>query len=224
MRGPRYWPQALVSAGRDGSLDALYKTQTLFVQRKAGALPYAHDPSGGLRGHLRTACLHYSLLFLAAAGRVYLLCAWEVPCLTGRLPGGRACTCWLQYAAQRSTAALAFPAAPGSSRSLALPMLPAGVRSLLSHMFFRGGGAGEGGLDLVNLCATFGSDPFITSFAQVHRLILCLSVHARTWGFMRCVWGCACVRVWCVLVVVGTLLAHGTRASGLHSFMAGCAA
>ncbi len=33
-------------------------------------------------------------------------------------------------------------------------------------MFHRGG-AGEGGFDLVNLCATFGSDPFITSFAQV---------------------------------------------------------
>ena len=37
---------------------------------------------------------------------------------------------------------------------------------MLSRMFQRGG-ADEGGADLVNLCATFGSDPFINSFAQV---------------------------------------------------------
>ncbi|GAB4821235.1 hypothetical protein N2152v2_008281 [Parachlorella kessleri] len=85
VKGPRYWPQVLTSAGKGRSLDALYKTQTLFVQRKAGALPYASDPTG--------------------------------------------------------------------------------VRSLLSRMFQRGG-ADEGGADLVNLCATFGSDPFINQFAQ----------------------------------------------------------
>ncbi len=48
VKGPRYWPQLLVSTGKEGGgLGALYKTQTLFVQRKAGALPYANDPSGG---------------------------------------------------------------------------------------------------------------------------------------------------------------------------------
>lgn len=48
VKGPRYWPQLLAAgAGREGGLAALYKTQTLFVQRKAGALPYATDPSGG---------------------------------------------------------------------------------------------------------------------------------------------------------------------------------
>lgn len=54
VKGPRYWQQQLVPGGRGGrsgrqgpSLAALYATRTLFVQRKAGALPYADDPSGG---------------------------------------------------------------------------------------------------------------------------------------------------------------------------------
>lgn len=52
VTGPRYWHQQLltrqgaVGSGRGPSLDALYATRTLFVQRKAGALPYADDPSG----------------------------------------------------------------------------------------------------------------------------------------------------------------------------------
>lgn len=57
IKGPRYWQQQLVAAGLGGrgrrqgpSLAALYATRTLFVQRKAGALPYADDPSGGLAG------------------------------------------------------------------------------------------------------------------------------------------------------------------------------
>lgn len=52
-----------------------------------------------------------------------------------------------------------------------------GVRSLLSRMVHHAGGSSPGasppggsgadGFDLVNLCSTFGSDPSITSFAQV---------------------------------------------------------
>ncbi|PSC69420.1 anaphase-promoting complex subunit 1 isoform X2 isoform B [Micractinium conductrix] len=106
VTGPRYWHQQLLaqrgsgrSGGRGPSLSALYSTRTLFVQRKAGALPYADDPTG--------------------------------------------------------------------------------VRSLLSRMAHHhggassdGGGAGagaavEGSFDLVHLCATFGSDPSIMSFAQL---------------------------------------------------------
>jgi hypothetical protein len=52
VTGPRYWHQLLAAQqGAEGSgcgpsLAALYATRTLFVQRKAGALPYADDPSG----------------------------------------------------------------------------------------------------------------------------------------------------------------------------------
>lgn len=52
VTGPRYWHQQLLATqgskgqGRGPSLAALYATRTLFVQRKAGALPYADDPSG----------------------------------------------------------------------------------------------------------------------------------------------------------------------------------
>ena len=50
VTGPRYWHQLLAreagSRSSGPSLDALYRTRTLFVQRKAGALPYADDPSG----------------------------------------------------------------------------------------------------------------------------------------------------------------------------------
>ena len=50
VTGPRYWHQLLAQQaagrGRGPSLAALYSTRTLFVQRKAGALPYADDPSG----------------------------------------------------------------------------------------------------------------------------------------------------------------------------------
>jgi hypothetical protein len=48
----------------------------------------------------------------------------------------------------------------------------AGVRSLLSRMFHAKGSCGSKDeaaaerFDLVHLCATFGSDPFVTSFAQ----------------------------------------------------------
>ena len=45
----------------------------------------------------------------------------------------------------------------------------AGVRSLLSRMVHHGGNnssASEDSFDLVNLCSTFGSDPFVMSFAQ----------------------------------------------------------
>lgn len=55
VTGPRYWHQLLEAPGAGGrsgrqgpSLAALYATRTLFVQRKAGALPYADDPSGEL--------------------------------------------------------------------------------------------------------------------------------------------------------------------------------
>ncbi len=49
MCGPRYWQQRLavgsgVSCG--GPLASLFRTRTLFVQRKSGALSYMHDPSG----------------------------------------------------------------------------------------------------------------------------------------------------------------------------------
>lgn len=58
VKGPRYWPQLLLSGGKGGGLDALYKTQTLFVQRKAGALPYANDPSGvGVWGRCGALCM-----------------------------------------------------------------------------------------------------------------------------------------------------------------------
>ncbi|KAL4443950.1 hypothetical protein ABPG75_011687 [Micractinium tetrahymenae] len=98
VKGPRYWQQQLVAAGLGGrggrhspSLATLYATRTLFVQRKAGALPYADDPSG--------------------------------------------------------------------------------VRSVLSRMaHHQGGGSGTDGnesFELVHLCATFGSDPFVMSFAQL---------------------------------------------------------
>ena len=62
-----------------------------------------------------------------------------------------------------------------------LPSSHPGVRSLLSRMAHHhggassdGGGAGagaavEGSFDLVHLCATFGSDPSIMSFAQASR-------------------------------------------------------
>jgi hypothetical protein len=44
----------------------------------------------------------------------------------------------------------------------------AGVRSLLSRMVHHQQGAGGAySFDLVNLCTTFGSDPFVMSFAQV---------------------------------------------------------
>lgn len=95
VTGPRYWHQLLLpqgGAGRGPSLSALYATRTLFVQRKAGALPYADDPSG--------------------------------------------------------------------------------VRSLLSRMVGQQGGGGggadeEGSFDLVHLCSTFGSDPFVMNFAHL---------------------------------------------------------
>lgn len=71
---------------------------------------------------------------------------------------------------------------PGSSvcncsmTNMLPPPLPpdiacAGVRSLLSRMVHHGGGSGGDGsddsFDLVNLCSTFGSDPFVMSFAHV---------------------------------------------------------
>eukprot|EP00887_Chlorella_sp_A99_P005912 scaffold29.g5912.t1 len=55
-----------------------------------------------------------------------------------------------------------------SRKAGALPYAddPSGVRSLLSRMFHGGGGL-DNSLDLVHLCATFGSDPFVMSFASV---------------------------------------------------------
>ena len=47
--GPRYWQQRLRSAeagGTGGPLGGLYRTGTLYVQRKSGALAYLQDPSG----------------------------------------------------------------------------------------------------------------------------------------------------------------------------------
>ncbi|KAK9828929.1 hypothetical protein WJX72_002853 [[Myrmecia] bisecta] len=46
--GPRYWTQKLAARGgaEVGPLQALFANQTLFVQRKSGALSYADDPSG----------------------------------------------------------------------------------------------------------------------------------------------------------------------------------
>jgi hypothetical protein len=52
-----------------------------------------------------------------------------------------------------------------------------GVRSLLSRMVHHQQGAGGAdSFDLVNLCTTFGSDPFVMSFAQVG------SRGGRSWG------------------------------------------
>lgn len=47
---------------------------------------------------------------------------------------------------------------------------PSGVRSLLSRMFHGasgGGGSVDESLDLVHLCSTFGSNPFVMGFARV---------------------------------------------------------
>lgn len=49
VKGPRYWSKRLDSSGRDNGLEAVYRTQMLFVQRKAGALSYADDPSGDVQ-------------------------------------------------------------------------------------------------------------------------------------------------------------------------------
>ena len=50
VSGPRYWAQG-VRGPR--ALGALYRSGLLAVQRKAGALSYAHDPTGvrGLLSH-----------------------------------------------------------------------------------------------------------------------------------------------------------------------------
>ena len=50
MSGPRYWAQGVRGPG---ALSALYGSGLLAVQRKAGALSYAHDPTGvrGLLSH-----------------------------------------------------------------------------------------------------------------------------------------------------------------------------
>jgi len=47
VAGDRYWP---VSCDDDASLARLYQTRTLPVQRLAGALPYAADPTGARAG------------------------------------------------------------------------------------------------------------------------------------------------------------------------------
>lgn len=49
VNGPRYWPQRVAAAGgvtAEGPLASLFRTRTLYVQRKGGALSYMHDPSG----------------------------------------------------------------------------------------------------------------------------------------------------------------------------------
>lgn len=51
-------------------------------------------------------------------------------------------------------------------RTVCALLIISGVRSLLSQMF-NWGRREDGGSDLINLCATFGSDPFVSSFAQV---------------------------------------------------------
>ena len=54
VSGSRYWPQQVSNEGQGGTLDALYRTHTLYVQRKSGALSYVQDPSG-VRSLLSTA-------------------------------------------------------------------------------------------------------------------------------------------------------------------------
>jgi hypothetical protein len=47
--GPRYWQQRLLAeevGSSGGPLGGLYRTGTLYVQRKSGALAYPQDPSG----------------------------------------------------------------------------------------------------------------------------------------------------------------------------------
>ena len=54
VSGSRYWPQQVSNEGQGGTLDSLYRTHTLYVQRKSGALSYVQDPSG-VRSLLSTA-------------------------------------------------------------------------------------------------------------------------------------------------------------------------
>lgn len=54
VSGSRYWPQHVSNVGHESTLDALYRTHTLYVQRKSGALSYMDDPSG-VRSLLSTA-------------------------------------------------------------------------------------------------------------------------------------------------------------------------
>ena len=54
VSGSRYWPQCVSNLGQESTLDALYRTHTLYVQRKSGALSYMDDPSG-VRSLLSTA-------------------------------------------------------------------------------------------------------------------------------------------------------------------------
>ncbi len=53
----RYWQQRLAvgdGGSRGGPLASLFRTRTLYVQRKRGALSYLRDPSGvrGLLSHV----------------------------------------------------------------------------------------------------------------------------------------------------------------------------
>lgn len=54
VSGSRYWPQRVSNDGRESMLNALYRTHTLYVQRKSGALSYVDDPTG-VRSLLSTA-------------------------------------------------------------------------------------------------------------------------------------------------------------------------
>lgn len=72
VSGSRYWPQRVFNDGAGDALDALYRTHTLFVQRKSGALSYVDDPSG-VRSLLSTAfhkvlaCYPHPVLAISAA-------------------------------------------------------------------------------------------------------------------------------------------------------------
>lgn len=165
VKGPRYWQQQLVSAGlgargaRQGpSLAALYATRTLFVQRKAAALPYADDPSGGRGGAGR-------------AGRHRAALQRRLPCMRGTRAAAQPAPA--RVSPTPRTPSLRWPSLFRLCLTPRTPMLRrlAGVRSVLSRMAHHpGGGGGESGagsFDLVHICATFGSDPFVMSFAQV---------------------------------------------------------
>ena len=52
--GPDDDPMGVLGVSAGGALAALYRSRTLYVQRKAGALSYTDDPSG-VRSLLSTA-------------------------------------------------------------------------------------------------------------------------------------------------------------------------
>ena len=164
VKGPRYWQQRLAAGpeGSTGQLGALYGRGALPVQLQRWALSYTQDPSG-VRGLLSQAfdevcdvwlymdCHH--MAYGHSWVRAHVHRPWHSSCNTCH--------------AMRTEPHSVQSGMSSQARLREGKILLQTFAASRSPVPLQGAGMDREGFDLVHLCSTFASDPFVMAFAKL---------------------------------------------------------